>query len=55
MLSGILILVKIDIFDDGGVMDWIHLVLDRGQWRAFVDTVINLGGSLKMLGNSLTS
>jgi hypothetical protein len=25
----------------GGV-DWIHLALDRAQWRILVDTVINL-------------
>jgi hypothetical protein len=23
-------------------MDWIHLVQDRGQWRAFVKTLMNL-------------
>jgi hypothetical protein len=27
---------------DGGDMDWIHLAQDRGQWRALVNTVMNL-------------
>jgi hypothetical protein len=25
-----------------GGMDWIDLVLDRGKWRALVNTVMNL-------------
>jgi hypothetical protein len=25
------------------VVDWIHLALDRDQWRAVVNTVMNLG------------
>jgi hypothetical protein len=25
-----------------GAMDWIHLAQDRDQWRALVDTVMNL-------------
>jgi hypothetical protein len=24
------------------IVDWIHLALDRDQWRAVVDTVMNL-------------
>jgi hypothetical protein len=26
-----------------GSMDWIHLAQDRDQWRALVNTVMNLG------------
>jgi hypothetical protein len=26
-----------------GDMDWIHLAQDRDQWRALVNTVMNLG------------
>jgi hypothetical protein len=28
-------------------MDWIDLARDRDQWRALVNTVMNLRGSLK--------
>jgi hypothetical protein len=32
-----------DLRDTGwGDMDWIHLAQDREQWRAFVNTVMNL-------------
>jgi hypothetical protein len=24
------------------IVDWIHLVQDRGQWQAFVKTVMNI-------------
>jgi hypothetical protein len=34
-----------------GVMDWIHLAEDRDQWRAVVNTAVNLRVH-KMLGNS---
>jgi hypothetical protein len=34
-------------------MDWIDLAQDRDQWRALVDTVMNLWE--KMLGNSLVA
>jgi hypothetical protein len=35
--------IKIDLRDIGsGDMDWIHLAQDRDQWRALVNTVMNL-------------
>jgi hypothetical protein len=29
-------------------MDWIELALDRDRWLALVNTVMNLGGSIKI-------
>jgi hypothetical protein len=35
--------IKMDIIETGcGGMDWIDLDQDRGQWRALVNTVMNL-------------
>jgi hypothetical protein len=35
--------IKIDLRDIGwDGMDWIDLAQDRNQWRALVDTVMNL-------------
>jgi hypothetical protein len=35
--------IKIDIGETGwDGMDWIDLAHDRGQWRALVNTVMNL-------------
>jgi hypothetical protein len=42
--------IKIDLREIGwNSMDWIDLPQDRDQWRALVNTVMNLG-SLKLLG-----
>jgi hypothetical protein len=35
--------IKMDLTELGwGGMDWIHLSQDRDQWRALVNTVMNL-------------
>jgi hypothetical protein len=35
--------IKINLKQMGwDVMDWIHLVQDRDQWRALVNTIMNL-------------
>jgi hypothetical protein len=35
--------IKMDLRETGwGGMDWIDLALDRDQWRALVNTVMNL-------------
>jgi hypothetical protein len=35
--------IKMDLREIGcDAMDWIELVLDRDQWRALVNTVMNL-------------
>jgi hypothetical protein len=33
-----------------GDMDWIDLAQDRDQWRALVNTVMNIRGSIKCWG-----
>jgi hypothetical protein len=45
--------IKIDLREIGwdGV-DWINSAQNRDQWRALVDTVMNLRGSIKILGSS---
>jgi hypothetical protein len=43
--------IKMDLGEIGwDGRDWIELAQDRDQWRAVVNTVMNLGGSLKLLG-----
>jgi hypothetical protein len=43
---------KIDLTEIGcDGMDWSHLAQDRDQWRALVNTVMNLGFH-KMVGSS---
>jgi hypothetical protein len=40
--------IKIDRREIGwGVMDWIDLAQDRGQWRALVNTAMKLSGTVK--------
>jgi hypothetical protein len=40
--------IKMDIGELGwGGMDWIGLAQDRDQWRALVNVVMNLRGSIK--------
>jgi hypothetical protein len=39
---------KVDVREIGwSGMDWIDLVQDREQWKALVNTVMNLRGSMK--------
>jgi hypothetical protein len=39
--------IKTDLREIGwGGMDWIHLSQDRNQWRAFVNTVMNIRGPI---------
>jgi hypothetical protein len=40
----------------GGVfVDWPDLTQDRNRWQALVNAVMDLKGSLKTVGNFLTS
>jgi hypothetical protein len=40
--------IKMDLGEVGwGVMEWIDLAHDMGQWRALVSTVMNFSGSIK--------
>jgi hypothetical protein len=40
--------IEIDLREiEWGDMDWINLTQDREQWRALVNTAMNLRGSIK--------
>jgi hypothetical protein len=46
-------IIKMYLKEIGWVgMDWIHLIRDMDQWRALVNTVMNLRVPKKYLGNS---
>jgi hypothetical protein len=47
--------IKMDVMKtDLGRMDWIHVARDGDRWRALVNTVMNLVGTLRA-GNVFTS
>jgi hypothetical protein len=41
-----------EIYCEG--VDWMHMEQDRGQWRALVNTVLNLGWVRQKLGKNFT-
>jgi hypothetical protein len=34
--------IKMDLREEGGGVDWIDVAQDKDQWRALVNTVMNL-------------
>jgi hypothetical protein len=45
----IIIIIKLDVRETGcNNVDWIHVVQDKEQWLAVVNTVTNHSGSIKV-------